>query len=140
VLTHRDVKPDNVLRTPAGAILLDWDGAGPDVAEWEATRAALAFSRVGAGWDRAGFTRVLRAYRAAGGRRIPPEPGSFTGLLQGQLGGAAWMLWRALGHRPVSPPERAAAHDHTLTILADLRLALRHLDTWTGWLRDLPPD
>ncbi len=27
VSTHRDVKPDNVLETPAGPLLVDWDGA-----------------------------------------------------------------------------------------------------------------
>jgi aminoglycoside phosphotransferase (APT) family kinase protein len=138
VLTHRDVKPDNVLLTPATPILLDWDGAGPDFAEWEATRAALAFSRSPTGWDARCFTQLISAYEAAGGRRIRRAEASFAGVLHSQLGAAAWMLWRALGHRPVTPAERAADHHHALEILTDLRASLTHLDRWPDWLDDSP--
>lgn len=131
--THRDVKPDNVLQTPAGPVLLDWDGAGPDFAEWELTRAAVHFSRLGE--DRTAFDRVISACESAGGHRPPPSPASFAGLLRVYLGGAAWMVWRALGHRPVTPAERAAAHPHALELLADLRTSLTRLDAWTARLR-----
>ncbi|MFD1145835.1 phosphotransferase [Saccharothrix hoggarensis] len=133
VATHRDVKPDNVLRTAAGPLLVDWDGAGPDRAEWEITRAALYFSHLGE--DQAAFTTVLDAYEAAGGHRPPASPTAFAGLLRTYLGGAAWMVWRALGHRPVTPAERAAAHTHALELLADLRTSLTNLPTWTSRLR-----
>jgi Ser/Thr protein kinase RdoA (MazF antagonist) len=134
VLTHRDVKPDNVLLTPSSPVLVDWDGAGLDFAELEVTRAALAFSRSRAGWDRDSFQRVVRTYEASSGRRIPPAASSFAGVLRHQLGAAAWLLWRALGHRPVSAPERAAAHDHTLEFLTELRASLAHIEHWTAWL------
>ncbi|MDT0266480.1 phosphotransferase [Streptomyces sp. DSM 44915] len=137
VFTHRDVKPDNVLVTTRTPVLLDWEGAGPEPAPWEAARAALAFARTPDGWSRAGFLRVLAAYRAAGGGVLPADPAVFGGLLANRLGGAAFLLWRALGHRPVSAPERAAAHRHTLEYLAQLRLTLGRLDTWTGWLAEL---
>ncbi|GAB2997421.1 hypothetical protein GCM10027184_60760 [Saccharothrix stipae] len=133
VATHRDVKPDNVLETPGGPLLLDWDGAGPDHAEWELTRAALHFSRLGE--DRAAFDAVIGSYEAAGGRRPPASPTSFAGLLRVYLGGAAWMVWRALGHRPVTEPERAAAHTHALELLSDLRTSLNRLDGWVDRLR-----
>ncbi len=133
VATHRDVKPDNVLQTPAGPLLLDWDGAGPEYAEWELTRAAIHFSHLGE--DRAAFDRVVKSYEAAGGRRPPASPTSFAGLLRAYLGGAAWMVWRALGHRPVTPPERAAAHTHALELLGDLRTSLTRLDDWATRLR-----
>jgi Ser/Thr protein kinase RdoA (MazF antagonist) len=130
VLTHRDLKPDNVLCTAAGPVLVDWDGAGRDTAEWEAARVALAFARTGAGWDEGRFRRLLAAY----GQPMPTDGSAFAGYFREALGGAAWMLWRALGHRPVTPPERAAAAAHALSILAELRLSLRALDTWTAWL------
>lgn len=133
VSTHRDVKPDNVLETPNGPLLVDWDGAGPDYAEWELTRAALYFS--GLGEDRTAFDTVIRSYETAGGRRPSASPAAFAGLLRVYLGGAAWMVWRALGHRPVTPPEQAAAHTHALELLADLRTSLGRLDTWVDRLR-----
>ncbi|MFT7835174.1 phosphotransferase [Saccharothrix sp. BKS2] len=130
--SHRDVKPDNVLVTARGPLLLDWDGAGPEYAEWELTRAAVHFS--GRGEDRAAFTRVISSYQAVTGRRPPADPSAFAGLLQVYLGGAAWMVWRALGHRPVTDAERAAAGPHALELLADLRVALGRLDEWVDWL------
>ncbi|WP_062214003.1 aminoglycoside phosphotransferase family protein [Streptomyces sp. NBRC 109706] len=137
VFSHRDIKPDNVLRTAETPVLLDWEGAGRDLAPWEAARTALAFSRTADGWDRAGVIEVLTAYRAAGGAPVPAVPAAFGGLIDQRLGGAALMLWRALGHRPVSPPERAAAHHHALEYLGQLRVELAQLDRWTGWLHEV---
>lgn len=131
--SHRDVKPDNVLVTARGPVLLDWDGAGPEYAEWELVRAAVHFS--GGGEDRGAFDRVVSSYEAVTGRRPPADPASFAGLLWRYLGGAAWMVWRALGHRPVTAAERAAAEPHALELLADLRTALSRLDDWVAWLR-----
>lgn len=130
VLTHRDVKPDNVLVTARGPVLLDWDGAGPDHAEREAVGAALAFAQ----GDREAFIGLMRAYVAAGGAPVPARRGSFAGSLRNQVSAAAFLVWRALGHRPVSPPERAAAEPHALEILADLRATLTNLDDRVRWL------
>lgn len=135
VFTHRDVKPDNVLLTPTSPILVDWDEAGPDFAEWEVTRAALAFSRRDGGWDQRRFDRVVRTYQAASGREICPLPDSFMGVLRHQLGAAAFLLFRALGHRPVSDAERSAAYGYALEFLAELRASLEQLPRWTGWLQ-----
>jgi hypothetical protein len=59
VMTHRDVEPWNVLVTPSGPVLIDWDPAGPDSASLETCHAAFAFGPT---------LRTLDAYRAAGGR------------------------------------------------------------------------
>lgn len=134
VFTHRDVKPDNVLLTSTSPVLVDWDGAGLDFAEWEVPRAALAFSRRGGGWHQPSFDRVVRTYQARTGRCVPPVAASFAGLLRRNLGAAAFLLWRALGHRPVTAPERAAAYDQTLEVLSELRTSLRRLDRWAHWL------
>ena len=134
VFTHRDMKPDNVLLTSATPVLVDWDDAGLDYAEWEVPRAALAFSRRGEGWHQPSFDRVVRTYQALTGKRIPPVAASFAGVLRLQLGAAAFLLWRALGHRPVTAAERAAAHHHTLEFLTELRTSLQQLDRWVRWL------
>jgi Ser/Thr protein kinase RdoA (MazF antagonist) len=134
VYTHRDVKPDNVLLTAAGPVLVDWDGAGLDFAEWEVVRAALAFSRDGDGWNRRRFDHVLRTYQAVGGRQVPAVRACFAGVLRQQLMAAAFLLFRALGHRPVTPAERTEAYGHARELLADLRASLQHLPEWTGWL------
>jgi Ser/Thr protein kinase RdoA (MazF antagonist) len=138
VLTHRDLKPDNVLLTSASPVLVDWEGAGPDFAEWEVARTAVAFGRSPNGWSRQSFEQVIQAYRAATGKDIAPVQASFAGLLQRQLGASANLLWRALGHRPVTAPERAVARDHTLDMLGDLRASLSQISLWTRWLEDLP--
>ncbi|AOS64152.1 phosphotransferase [Actinoalloteichus hymeniacidonis] len=134
VFTHRDVKPDNILCTPTSPLLVDFDGAGLDVAQWEITRAALAFARTPSGWDHDHARRILRAYRAADGYPVSADPAAFAGLLRSRLGGASWMLFRALGHRPVTGPERAAAREHVLELLADLRGSLRRIEEWTTLL------
>ncbi|GAA1875461.1 phosphotransferase [Asanoa iriomotensis] len=65
VVTHRDIEPWNVLVTPAGPVIVDWDGAGPDSAGLVAAHAAYAFG--------GGRERTLAAYVAHGGRLPPPE-------------------------------------------------------------------
>jgi hypothetical protein len=59
VMTHRDVEPWNVLMTPSGPVLIDWDPAGPDSASLETCHAAFAFGSL---------RRTLTTYLAAGGR------------------------------------------------------------------------
>jgi Ser/Thr protein kinase RdoA (MazF antagonist) len=135
VFTHRDVKPDNLLLTSSSPVLVDWDEAGLDIAEWEIIRAALTFSRDGDGWDQIRFDQVVRSYQGASGRELPAVRACFAGVLEKQLGAASFLLWRALGHRPVTPAERSKAYGHCLEFLTDLRASLRYLPEWTYWLR-----
>ncbi|MGW4942033.1 aminoglycoside phosphotransferase family protein [Actinoplanes sp. NPDC004185] len=135
VFTHRDVKPDNILLTATDPVLVDWDGAGLDFAEWEVIRAALAFSRDDDGWQHRRFEQILWAYQAGSGRQLPAERGCFAGVLRQQLMAAAFLLFRALGHRPVTVAERAGAYEHALDVLTDLHESLRHLPEWTRWLQ-----
>lgn len=132
VFTHRDVRPDNMVMTAAGPVLLDWDGAGVEHAEWEAVRSALECSRPAAGQDpdRTAFRRILTGY----GRDLPPVPAAFGGLVRGQLRAAAWLLWRALGHRPVTPAERERSRTTLRDTLTAMDTALTRIPEWTTWL------
>jgi len=139
VLTHRDIRPDNVLIEEAGPVLLDWDGAGPEYAEWEVLRTALTFSTSEVeGLDHSAFRQVVACYRRAGGFPVPPTEAVLAGWLRQQLGAAQWLLWRALGHRPLTPQERAASATRTVDALDELRRGLRDREVWSALLRDLP--
>jgi Phosphotransferase enzyme family len=132
VFTHRDVRPDNMLMTAAGPLLLDWDGAGVEHAEWEAVRSALECSRPAAGRepDRAAFRRILAGYD----RDLPRGPAAFGGLVRSQLRSAAWLLWRALGHRPVTAVERELSRTHLRDTLTAVHTALARIPEWATWL------
>jgi hypothetical protein len=89
VLTHRDLEPWNVLMTPAGPVIVDWDGAGPDSAGLVAAHAAYAF-----GGGHGPLTdRANAAYVAHGGRLPPPADrlARRAGLMLSRL--AERILW-----------------------------------------------
>jgi hypothetical protein len=133
VASHRDIKPDNVLLTATGPVLLDWDSAGTDIAEHEVLRSALAM-----GFERQRpFARTITAYRRAGGRPIPADPAVFHGIIQAQVHTAEWLLWRALGHRGDDPTTRAQAATECLARLRGAAKSLHHIPEWAGWLTEL---
>lgn len=132
VATHRDIKEDNVLITATGPVLLDWDSAGPDTAEHELLRSALAM-----GFEQQRpFARTIAAYRRAGGRPLPADPALFHGIVDAQLRTAEWLLWRALGHRGDDPTGRAQAATECLVRLRGAAKSLRRIPEWAGWLID----
>ncbi|MEV0562151.1 aminoglycoside phosphotransferase family protein [Dactylosporangium sp. NPDC050588] len=130
VASHRDIKPDNVLLTAAGPVLLDWDGAGPDLAEHELLRSALAMGFE----ERRPFSRTVAAYHRADGRPIPPDPALFHGIVEAQLRTAEWLLWRALGHRGDGPADRDRSATECLARLRGTAKSLRRIPEWVSWL------
>lgn len=74
VITHGDLEPYNVLVTPEGPVLVDWDSVGPDSAALEAGRAALTF----AGHDEDRLVEFLRTYVNAGGQVAHLGPDLFV--------------------------------------------------------------
>jgi Ser/Thr protein kinase RdoA (MazF antagonist) len=136
VTTHRDIKPDNVLVTGRGPVLLDWDSAGPDTAEHELVRTALAM-----GFEQQRpFTRTVAAYHRAGGRPVPADPALFHGVVRAQLRTAEWLLWRALGHRGDDAAAREQAATECLARLHGVRKSLRCIPDWTRWLAESSRD
>jgi hypothetical protein len=134
VLTHRDVKPDNILLTPGNPVLLDWDSGGVDLAEWELVRAALDFCRIDGGRSKDAFQRVIRSYNDAGGAPVAHSTAVLGGVLHSQLASAAYFLWRGLGHRPVTAKEREASREYALETLCSLKASLSEIERWTQWL------
>lgn len=78
-LAHRDVSPANVMRTPDGLRLIDWDLAGPAVPWWET---------VGVAFDFAGELRE-DAVTDPGSQRVVREVVEAYANADGSIGAAA---------------------------------------------------
>jgi aminoglycoside phosphotransferase (APT) family kinase protein len=63
VTTHGDFKTHNIVTSPAGPVLVDWDSVRTDSAALEAGRSAYIFGR----GEPERIKRILTAYVAAGG-------------------------------------------------------------------------
>ncbi|MGK3942625.1 phosphotransferase [Streptomyces caeruleatus] len=84
VTSHLDMRPQNVLVTADGPVLLDWDNAGPVSAERELARAVHVWSG-GNDFDAEAARRVVRAYRDAGGRAVIKGLDAFSTLFATDL-------------------------------------------------------
>ena len=81
IVSHRDLGPWNVLRTSDGLRLIDWENAGPTAATVELGRAVLAFGSE----SPTRMSRLIEAYRTAGGQVMGRPQGLFTWQLTQQL-------------------------------------------------------
>ncbi|MEV0848030.1 phosphotransferase [Streptomyces sp. NPDC049954] len=139
VLVHGDTSRANVLRTPKGHALIDWDGAAADVPWWEAVGVAFRFTSPFNGPTADGDARVVRplleAYAERGGPVGASDASAFAGMLRSQLAVTAWCLWLALGHRRADAVRRAFGLRVVTTAARDLPGVLHSLDRWTALLR-----
>lgn len=84
VVSHLDMRPQNVLVGPAGPALLDWDNAGLISAERELARAVHVWAG-GNDFDADSARRLVRAYLDAGGRAVIKGLDSFSMLFATDL-------------------------------------------------------
>ncbi len=86
-MSHGDLHPKNVLLRGDGDLaIIDWDTAGPYVAEQEAAGMALDWAaRLDGSVDVERFDAAVDGYRRAGGS-VPAEAWVFGGWVRGYLG------------------------------------------------------
>ncbi len=106
VMGHSDLAQKNVLLTPAGPVLCDWDVASPVVPRCELADAALS---LGAWADMDVARAVVRAYRSRGGDVGAFAPSDLGAALMTRLDWIALNAEVALGERPAAAWRRALA-------------------------------
>lgn len=108
VMTHGDFKTHNLLMTPNGPVLIDWDSVRSDSAALEAGRVAHIF----AGGSPETIQRILTAYAAAGGDTTWAGPDLFLSVARKHLHGLYEHLLVALNRVPaprwMTDPDQAA--------------------------------
>ncbi|WP_017593079.1 phosphotransferase enzyme family protein [Nocardiopsis potens] len=103
ITSHRDVKPDNVLRAgDGGHVLLDWDATGTVSARRELATALMDWHHGAGGLDEGGVRATLAAYRAAGGPASVGAPEDFGMHLAALLN---YVHVQALGERDPGLPD-----------------------------------
>jgi Ser/Thr protein kinase RdoA (MazF antagonist) len=134
-LGHGDFNPNNVLRTPAGPALIDWEWSRPLEARLELAAAAIDWA--GAFWwePRADLAAaVLHGYRGAGGRFPAPEDVRIFGGWLLSLTGWVWRAYRrALSGRTES--ERRQGRWSSTFAVHQLRRCLGARPRWLELLR-----
>ncbi|MFB6722402.1 phosphotransferase enzyme family protein [Kribbella sp. NPDC056345] len=137
-MTHGDAARANILATPSGLVLIDWESATADVSWWDAANNAVRLAAPDEQSIAGGDPRIIRAligsYRDAGGPAGPADPTAFAGLLIGHLSFTAWCLWVALGHRDESAEQVAFCTRSLLDAAEHLPRILRELDDWAQLL------
>ena len=114
VLTHRDIRPWNLLAQGGHPVILDWELSGKIDLSGELGATALSISKR-PGLDTiepAIFRSVLDGYVAGGGTLPPPGPSWFVYLLSGWLGHTRWNVLRCLnGTGETTGPDLELSHD-----------------------------
>ena len=118
VVSHLDLRPQNVLVGPDGPVLLDWDNAGTASAEREFARAVYVWSG-GNDVNTDAARRLARAYRSAGGRAAVKGPQSFSMLFATALNYIHVQAECAVDPA-VTAAQRAFAGDQVVASLRDL--------------------
>lgn len=136
-MLHRDVNRPNILLSPSGPVLLDFDAAGPQNPWWEVVGHAFALAAPEEGTfapSRSAVEAVLTGYRDADGAGGPAGVEAFAGTLAARVSYAAFMLWNASGHRGGDDAwHRKSAADFAKAV-GTLRDIAASAERWAAWL------
>lgn len=134
-MAHNDANPWNVLVSPTGPWLLDWDAAGADVPWFDLLGSVWRFAGASTGRPDVGRVRAaLQAYEAAGGPLGRTDELAFGGMVHGTMESLSYFLERALGHQDVTPEEQTSADTVTVQCLEALHVELDNLSAWSRLL------
>src|ERR1700723_596886 len=114
VLTHKDIRPWNLLARDGRPVVLDWELSGTLELASELGSTALSVAK-GPGFDDIEpviFRSVLAGYVAEGGALPPSGPSWFVFMIEGWLGFTRWNIVRCLaGVEPPTGPDLAMGHE-----------------------------
>ena len=129
-MSHGDIDQKNLILTPSGPVLCDWDLAMPLAPRRELAVVAMSL----ACWQDVRIAReVFRAYRNHGGDDTDPEPVDLGWPLMSGIDWTIFNIERVLGQRSSTPAEVALAAQLVPQLLAVIR---RELD-WALRITDI---
>ncbi len=133
-MCHFDHKPDNVLLTTRGLVLLDWDEAAMCPPRCEAAEAALLWAATGEEIDRQRLDAFLEGFRTAGGNLDEPTVADMGKWVASKTGWFDYTARRALQVLPCSGREADRALTLARSALQELSDGLGAADQWVRWM------
>jgi aminoglycoside phosphotransferase (APT) family kinase protein len=123
VVTHKDIRPWNLLARDGRPVVLDWELSGMLELASELGSTALSIAK-GPGFEDIEptvFRSVLDGYVAGGGALPPSGPSWFVFTIKGWLGFTRWNIARCLALvEPATGPDLATGHEEVLNGLRGL--------------------
>jgi aminoglycoside phosphotransferase (APT) family kinase protein len=123
VVTHKDIRPWNILARDGRPVVLDWELSGKLELTSELGSTALSIAK-GHGFEDIEptvFRSVLDGYVSRGGVLPPPGPSWFVYTIEGWLGFTRWNILRCLALvEPATGSDLATAHEEILNGLRGL--------------------
>lgn len=133
IVSHRDLDPKNVLWTPTGPVLIDWESAGLIHRAVDVFETACYWSKQENNtFDRVRFNAFLDGY--ATNQRLPDVDWTHVidSSVQGKLDWLKFNLKRSLGKSGIPEAERVLGTEQVVLTIKELRAHDRNL--WIKWM------